>query len=240
MALLSFPNDRTAFGGRPFISFKPKEGGELIFLPIPAGITFEDGGTFSTINLGVLGGAAQNIANEGAGPKKAGKMLLEASVTASAKAVGKLASNEFAEELMFATKKVVNPNTNTTFAGNTVRNFQFQFTLVGRSQQDSIIIRDIHNTFRNYMYPETTKDSSSIILDYPTTWEIKFHQRGRRGINTWIPKIHESYLTTLSTSFNPSANMYRVDGSPAEIQFTLSFQETRALNRLDIEKYKAG
>jgi hypothetical protein len=242
MALVFPQNLQSIVGlGRPFVSFTNYKDGLDIFLPIPQGISFEDGGTYSTVDMGAIGGAIQNAVNQGGiGNLDPKKVAAEALEMAARTGVGKFAGSEYEEKIAVATKRVVNPNTNTSFSGNTIRSFQFQFTLVGRTQQDTKIIRDIHNGFRKSVYPETTDDQANLYLDYPALWKIKFHKKGKRGTNEYIPKIHECYLTALSTNFNPSANMYRTDGSPVEIQFSLTFQESRVLNRLDIEEYKAG
>lgn len=242
MALV-FPQnlDETVSVGRPFVLFWNLKEGLNIYLPIPQGISFEDGGSYSTVDMGPIGGAIQNAVNQGGiGNLDPKKVAAEALEMTARRGVGKFMGSEFEEKIAVATKRVVNPNTNTSFSGNTIRTFQFQFTLVGRTQQDTKIIRDIHNAFRKSVYPETTDGAENLYLKYPDLWKIKFRKKGKGGINEYIPGIHESYLTALSTNFNPSANMYRTDGSPVEIQFSLTFQESRVLNRLDIEEYKAG
>lgn len=233
-----------ASDGRPFIYFKEKEDGNEIFLPLPAGVTFGDSGSYSTINMGMIGAfTGDNEGNTSDAWNKAAKSFKDGEITKLAKRFGAgfFLQNDGAEKYMAATKRILNPNTNTTFEGNSIRTFQFEFTLVGRSKADTDAIREVHNTFRKYAYPESTEDSANVILDYPPVWEIKFYD-GANAMqeNKFLPKIHESYLMTLTTNFNPSALMFRTDYSPVEVTMSLVFQETRALMRTDIEKLKAG
>jgi hypothetical protein len=46
-----------------------------------------------------------------------------------------------------------------------------------------------------------------------------------------MPQIMESYLASMNTVYNASSNMYHADGSPSEIDVTLTFTETKALTR---------
>jgi hypothetical protein len=239
MARYVFPTemDGEASNGRPFIYFREKDDDNEIILPIPSGVSFGDGGSYSSINMGVIGnflGGEDGV--KGAFQKAKnikGSQIADIAKTAGA---GFFLEQEGQEKLMAATKKILNPNTNTTFEGNTIRSFQFDFTLVGRSTQDSNTIRNIHNTFRTYMYPESTADGPNVILDYPPIWIVQFHNGAPGAINEWIPHMYECYLTSMTTNFNPSALMFRTDYSPAETSLSLGFTETRTLMRTDIEE----
>lgn len=245
-----FPESMKGQRGRPFIGFFVKNAGgsggysQKIFLPFPQSVTFGDGGEYSTIEMGAMGGFMKDAMDNGIGSaaKKAGNIKSsEIAALAGRFAAGSFMEDEGEEKFMAATKKILNPNMNTTFQGNTIREFTFEFTLVGRTQGDAATIRDVHNTFREFMYPDNTPDGPNVILDYPPVWDVKFFDISGEGpINKYIPKTHECYLTNMSTTFNPSALMFRVDGSPAETSLSLTFKETRTLMRTDIVQYKAG
>ena len=249
--VMTFPPSLGTAAGRPFIHFHANEiargGGGLqadIFLPIPAGISFEDGGSYSTISLG--GGAFIEHAKDAMSPDRTvnrTKLWADAKATMASKGM-KMLEPMGGEKVMVATRLAMNPNTNTTFESNNIRSFTFEFRMVGRSAHEDATIRNIHNTFRRGIYPHVTKDASNIIMHYPPTWHLFFRNTNAAGgaENEYIPKVYECYLTTLASSFNPSASMFR-NGSiaPVEVQINLTFQETRTLTRLDIErKYNAG
>ena len=133
----------------------------------------------------------------------------------------------------------MNPNTNTTFGGNTIRNFQFQFKLIARSQAESEEIRKIHNKFRAFTYADSRSNAQNLILAYPPTWTIKFLDTAKKE-NKFIPKIFSCYLTGFTSTLNPTVNMFHDDGSPLEVDISLQYQETRVLTRADIDDLEAG
>ena len=239
----------SGLAGKPFVNFTPYKNGALgepVFLPVPAGVQFADGAKFNEVDMGVIGEA---LPNEGESMVEGAKGAVSRNVNwANVARLGKLKGAEFLMSVTgqerakasVATKLIINPNTNTSFEGNTIRQFQFEFTLVGRTQEDSVAIRDICNYFREYIYPENTADGSNVILEYPWQWQITFHDGPGGAQNQWMPKPYFCYLVTMTSSYNPSALMYRVDGSPAEISLSLNFQESRSLTRADIVARKAG
>jgi hypothetical protein len=240
---LRFPSDIEF--GRPTVVFRVTKGGPQIMLPIPAGVTFNDAGEYSSIELGQIGGGVgEQIGKRGTGVKG----LINEVISTKAADVGRIAAQlaaggafgDTAQKAAFLStsgKKILNPNTNTTFSTNSIRQFTFAFKLIGRSEKDSKTIRDIHNTFRANLYPKSSFDNANVILDYPPIWTIEFEGR---NVNEYLPYIYPCYLDTLTTSFNSSANMYRTDGAPVEVDVSITFRETRALIRNDIETLAAG
>ena len=51
-----------------------------------------------------------------------------------------------------------------------------------------------------------------------------------------MPKIFDCYLTTVETNYNPNANVFFKGGAPNEIDLSITYQETRALTRNDIDE----
>jgi len=222
--------------GRPFVHFhiKPSQGGDPlqgdIFLPIPAGESFEDGGSYSTIDMGTQ--AIKLDADRGNMVLDVAKAQINDLTKNSA---AKLLPQNGAEIAMASNRRVLNPNTNTTFEGNNVRSFTFGFTLVGRTPGDTNQIKALHELLRSAIYPFVQDDGSNILLSYPPTWDVKFvNSSSGGGENKWLPKIYECYLTGLNTTFNPSALMFKTDMSPVETEISITMQETRALTRKDV------
>ena len=56
--------------------------------------------------------------------------------------------------------------------------------------------------------------------------------------NEYLPGIWSCYLTNVGTTFNSSSNMYFSDNAPTEVDLSLTFQETRVLNRNDMMQIK--
>ena len=131
--------------------------------------------------------------------------------------------------------KINNPNTNTTFNNNAIRQFGFNFKMVARSQEESDIIRKIQSKFRYYLYASRGAESNTVTLEYPPVWTIRFMNMDSGTENPFIPRIYTSFCTSVNTNFNSTGNIYFTDNAPLEVDLEIQFQETRALNRHDID-----
>ena len=246
---MRFPMD-LGDNGRPIIHFSCTPDDEMpseaIFFPIPQGITYGDGASYTTFDVGIIGEFAQLMTKAGdVGAKGIGNVM------EAAKQVRDMASKEFdaigttgasilaarksgfdnvATNIEFANKQVMNPRTNSAFSGNTIRNFQFDFKMIGKSDTEVKMIDKIQQTFRTYVYAAKYR-GSSFMLSYPPKWVIKFVDPAQKELN-YIPKIYTCYLTGVNTVINPSSNTFRrEDLSPYEIDMSLQFQETKILTR---------
>lgn len=255
-----FPRDlRSSLASYPCVqltvSLKPNANGKAvfkhIFLPMPPnGLSFADQGNYSTISLGIVAAAggmdalnkmmnSPSAANLISGVKNTGSNILNQIKNLNSGAIGTIAGTMLGqgEGAQFAGKRIMSPNTNTTFTGNNIRSFAMRFKLVGRDKKDSESIRDIHNLLRESVYADGD-NASNIILSYPPVWSIKFLDNGKE--NPYIPKIFGCYLNSVTSDFNSSTNIFRPDGAPIEVDVSLGFQETRMLTRRDIAELNAG
>lgn len=255
-----FPSDLRSLSGDqsyPQIEFtvmEDKVGGNSftsIYLPMPAGVNFSDGGSYSELALGDIaaggglealsgamegdiGGVVQGLGNTLKQQVSSIKPRIKA---AAAKTL--LASAGVTEEMaMFAQKKIKAPNQNTTFTGNRLRSFSFSFKLIARSEEDTRTIDTMQRTFRRYTYAGSSDDAPNVVLDYPPLWQIKFLLGDME--NPFLPKIFACYLETFECSFNNETSVFRYDGSPFSTAFSLSFKETRTLTRKDIDLLSAN
>ena len=257
---LVYPLDLRSASDRPVVRFtaferKNKQGGAThhhIYFPAPPGIAFSETANYNTINLGALGGAAQSAISAGADAFRAGggmsgalsaagsniasqaKSLKAGEVAALAAKYSGVVGDDLKGAIGLATGSVVNPNTNTTFEGNSVRSFGFTFKLVARSAAETEVIRRIHNKFRAFSYADADKNANNLVLSYPPVWNIDFLNMQTASDNPYIPKLFSCYLTGVQSTFNTTSGAFHRDGAPLEIDISLSYQETRALNRQDI------
>ena len=74
--------------------------------------------------------------------------------------------------------------------------------------------------------------SNLLMHQYPPTFQITFYNGTE--VNKFMPKIMPCYLTTVDATYNASGNSFHRDGSPVEVDMTLSFQETKTLTRYDL------
>jgi hypothetical protein len=240
--------------GRPMIRFtcipsSGDEGNRSVFFPCPQGVSYSDGGSYTTIDIGIIGTIAKIAATEGNTldkVKKGGEIALKEAQAAGgigasilvAKALGR---DNIATAIEFANKQVRNPRTNTAFSGNTLRNFQFDFKMIGKSKQEVKTIDAIQRVFREKVYASKLGGVSSFMLKYPPKWIIEFLEPKGGEELTYMPKIYSCYLTAANTVINASSNTFRdEDMSPYEIDVSLQFQETKILTRDEIISLEAG
>ena len=80
--------------------------------------------------------------------------------------------------------------------------------------------------------------SSSAFLKYPSVWEVDFLTGiSSEGItvNKYLPAIYSSYLQNFNATFNTTAPTWYKDGAPLEVDISMTYQESRARERNDIE-----
>ena len=232
---LIFPLEISSQPERPTIRFTAydrsngKADQHHIVLPSPQSLAFSDAADFSSIDLGAMGGTIAGAVENGVGNTVSSTRVTDVLQVAASKTPS-------SDTVSFVRKTVVNPNTNTTFKSNRVRNFAFNFKMIARSQQESNIIRSIHSKFRKFTYASQSGGGSNLMLDFPPVWTIRFLDfSSDTDENTFIPKIYSCYLTQVESTFNSDANLYFRDSAPLVVDISLQYQETRALTRNDID-----
>lgn len=234
MKILTFPEslrDKVTNEGFPYVSFTMARQGapefQQICLFIPAGMGSSDGMNYNQSDLGMFGMGAAQLAQ--------GKNVNMADIASNViKEVGKQIAPGLATAASLKSGLVVNPYMATTFEGATVRQFGFEFKLVPTSKEESLTAHQIENAFRKYMYP---KERGAGSLEYPPTFRIKF--MAGTGINKYMPRIIDSYLTAMTATYNSTGNSFHsndgnLGAAPVEIDINLTFQEVRAITRDDL------
>ena len=214
------------------------------YFPCPANIAFGDAANLSSIDLGIAGAGLDMLQNQNAsfGEKTAGAF------EATGKAIGKsilggldTALGGSLTKAQAIKKQAQNQFTNTTFQGNNIRTFTFNFKMVASSAADATMIKKIDHFFRYNMYGGNEEQGNSkfnAFLSYPPIWEIDFLESvGFEGakFNPYLPKIFACYLGGFNATFNTTAAAWHPGGAPLEVDISLTFTESRALNAIDIE-----
>ncbi len=146
--------------------------------------------------------------------------IAKAPISAGLKAAGSIAA-----------RVTVNPNVRATFRGVSLREFTFQFKFIPYSAEESRAIADIIRTFRTYAYPETIYAGPVAVgYKYPDLFKIRI-QYNKKDVGS---QIKMCYLRNVQTSYNPTAASFHADGSPTEIDLSLSFTEHTTISREDI------
>lgn len=212
-----------------------------IFMYQPIGISLADSANYSNFDAGMVGGGIEAIlAKAGIAGKSD---LTQADLVAGGLMNTELLSgfpgldaiNKTARTAAIEKGIAVNPNTKVAFEGTSVRTFQLDFKFIAESKKESEVAKQIINIFRNYMYPEKT---GALSLQYPAEFKISFMLKKER--NPYMPTILNCFLQNMTTTFNPSTNSTHADGSPTELDLSLTFQETRAMVRQDLYSEEDG
>lgn len=236
--------------------------GARVELFIPVAFQVNEGMQYDTTNLGISG--AGTVAGLNAGSGALGSALrgifsgaqslgglfglgeggagLAARLSASRLAstpVGFLVPQGVRDAIGIVGRVTVNPNTRTAFRGVNIREFQFQFKFLPKSSRESEAVKEIIRLFRRHMYPEEIPSGSNFPLGYkyPDLFKIRLlsgKSSGDRFENIGTP-IKMSYLRAVATTYNPTSSALNEDGSPTEIDLTLSFVEYKTLSRYDVD-----
>mgnify|MGYP006095793107 CR=1 FL=1 len=221
---------------------------KTIFLYTPSGITSADSASYSTSNLGFVGGALVGTGNAmkpvttvaGENAPGIGKQVLDnlGGIRPALEALVTAGSQKFNTKLgdtfLMGSGIAANPLTNIQFEGVGMRSFTFTYKLVAESRKEAIEIRQIENTFRKFLYPLQQK--SGVVLEYPPYWQIQFMKFGASAMeeNKYLPFIDLCYLRNISCTYNASSNAFHLDGVPIEMDMSLTFDEAQQNTRGDL------
>jgi len=227
-------------------------GGEKCDLYLPLSFQVNDGFDYQSASLGLLGAAVAGAANAGAGVggevmraiTEGGQSILDLFSTGSVSRVAAVRGAQAIPVLPDTVKSAVsiaagvtmNPNIRTAFNGVSVREFNFTFKFIPKSAEESLQVKNIIRFFRFHAYPVElmAQRGFSVALEYPNMFKIRLlSEVGGTFKNIGTP-IKLSYLKTVSTTYNPTSAVLHPDGSPTEVDMTLTFTEYKPLSRSDI------
>ena len=239
----TYPLDLKEYPDRELIRFTIKDRKELqdrksIYLFCPPGLSVADGASYGNLDLGMIGGIVDKF--ERVKQNDPGTSTLEAAqqTVGGAEVVGAIATKvaeanpAFGGRAMFKAGTASNPFSVQQFSGVTTRSFTFTFKLVAQSDKEAIECKAIENTFRKFLYPKL--GDSPLTFKYPPYFQIQFLKGDKN--NTHLPFINLCYLQNMTATYNTSTNAFHPDGSPIEIDLSLTFVESKNMTRDDLYK----
>jgi hypothetical protein len=221
----------------------------------PPNVSFGDGASFGTIDMGPIGSTLMKGISSGMGAEGAFDLAravnaevekdsdlrtMIATKIAAGSGIGSSVPGveNLADIYSLSKGKAVNPNSVSSFQNMTTRSFTFTFKLIAEEPSESESIRDIVNFFRREMYAAASA-SAGYLLTYPSTFTIKFYSQDGKE-STYYPKIYECFLTGMTTSYNTQSHMHFDGGAPIDVDLSFTFQETKVLTQGDINEYGAN
>ena len=131
--------------------------------------------------------------------------------------------------------KVISNRLETVFKGLEKRSFQFQFTMMPKSENEANIVKKIVEVFRFYSAPsfEGPPDSSRVFV-VPATFDIEY--RINSGVeNSYLNKISTCVLTNIGVNYGGERTTFFRPNSegapPVQTAITLDFQELEVITR---------
>ena len=225
-----------------------------VCLYMPQGLTVNDNLSYDNVDTGMGGmlvNSYQNAASTGEflkqvaadSPQLADRFISQKLAQASQE---KGLVGGAAGQLLINRGEVVNPHTQMLFKAPALRQFSFNFKMMPRTRAEAKEIIKIVQFFRLAAYPSlgpgtadpdakgTSKSLSMSTYTFPDVFEIKYLTKGRQNNN--LIKLGRAYLTSITVNYNQTSPSFFADGMPSEIDLALTFQETKALSREDIQK----
>lgn len=238
--------------------------GENVGLYVPLAFNVGDGFGYNQASLGTAGAVIAKGLNSGAGIggsvlgalKETGQSIFDFFGGIGGGDISRLAAVRGAElapigdnartAIGLTARVTMNPNIRTQFQGVDIREFSFQFKFIPTSSKEAETVKNIVQFFRLHAYPEELGDlgTFSFAYDYPNMFKIKLLSESEEGpVGEGGQKIFKHigtpikmcYLKSIQTSYNPTAAVLHKDGSPSEIDLSLTFTEYKALSRKDIK-----
>jgi len=257
--------EQKEFAFRPVISFRMIHSATrtkfhgagaapMIILPAPAGLGYEDSGSYDSKELGVAGNIAMEVGSVAGGSQSVGDAMgkikdklgnlaagvLQDMTGAITEVAGNFADKAGAIGAGFniGAGQAVNKYATTEFTGVGTRSFGFAFKLFPKSLEDSQRIKAIAEVFQLSVYPTLGQLN---MLKYPPKWHIQILD-GSGNPNKYLPGIYESYLTDCKVNYNGDANNWyaannnMTEAAPFVADINVTFKESRALTAEDISK----
>ena len=227
-----------------------------IALYLPRAIQIQDTVTYdNAFQLGLIGGAIEAglqsgagaagsalgaIANEAVGLGntllgRTGGMSKEAAGILSGKVAAKIPfiGDQAGGAVRSATGLTTNPNVRAIFKDVPIRNFSFAFQLIPTSQNEAIVIEDIIKTFRTELYPTALRAGGvNVGYRFPNRFliKVKYNNRDIKGIR-FLPV----YMQSFNATYNSATGGMHSDGRFSAVDISMTFTETRAISKSDIE-----
>ena len=128
----------------------------------------------------------------------------------------------------------INPRVEVLFSMTPLRDFQFEFLMVPRNQQEAITIREIVRTLRFHSAPELDQMTFGNTFIPPAEFDITFYHRGVENLS--IPRINTCVLLECEVDYAPGLGIWQTyrDGTPLATRLRLVFKEVEVVHKLRV------
>lgn len=178
---------------------------------------------------GLLGGAASitDTINTLTSSESAAAFGLQA-----AKLPGMFSGVDISTAAQKAAGVALNPFKEVIFESVDFRTFQFKYRFFPRSPEESRRVRDIISLFKYHMHPEMSENKLFFI--YPSEFVITYYYNNQK--NNYFHRFANCVLETMDVSYGGEQFSSFSDGSPTEVNMSLTFRETELLTKKMIDQ----
>ena len=168
-----------------------------------------------------------------------------AGATAIRKVVQKITADTLSNDDIFGgiSGAILNPNTELLFSGHDMRNFQLNFKLVPRNENEAITINSIIKTFKKCTLPSRdpgkvfsaeSQGINSSFIGVPNVIRVSFMQGP--GVHPVLPVYKMCAITSVDANYTPDGAYATYDkGQPVAISLSINFQETKLVFEEELE-----
>jgi len=171
--------------------------------------------------LGALsGGAVENLMNLGGESGSA----LGASL---AKLPGAFGAADVSSALSISSGTALNPFKETVFESVDFRSFAFKYKFYPKNKTESDAVYKIIETFKFHMHPEMSE--GKLFFIYPSEFNITYYFGNEK--NPYFHKFATCVLESMDVTYGGEQFSSFRDGSPTEINMSLTFRELEVLTK---------
>ena len=125
------------------------------------------------------------------------------------------------------------------FKGVDRRQFTYQFKMIPRNSREADEIKKIIHAFKFNMMPEYAEGIKRDTLNYPATFEIEYHYRGKE--NTYLNRVSECFLEKMDVTYGgdryKTFDPHNNEGAPpVETSISLTFKEIEIMHRKKVNE----
>lgn len=176
--------------------------------------------------LGVLSGSVFDSKDNSNGETGA---ALGASL---AKLPGAFGAADVASAMSASSGTALNPFKETVFESVDFRTFAFKYKFFPKNKKEADDVYNIINTFKFHMHPEMS--SGKLFFIYPSEFNISYYFGSEE--NGYFHKFATCVLESMDVSYGGEQFSSFRDGSPTEINMSLTFRELEILTKNMIEE----
>jgi hypothetical protein len=154
--------------------------------------------------------------------------------------VGQLGGNVSLQQLLARESGTIfNPNKELLFNGVNLRNFNFQYKFIPRSQNESQQVMNIIRTLKQNMAPKVAGAMGTGFLNTPAVFELRY--RKGHSDHPFLHKFKQCFLENITVNYTGDG-FYTTywDGNPVSLTMNLTFREIEPIYDIDYENAPNG